>query len=253
MDRYAIIVAGGSGSRMGGDIPKQFMLLDGKPVILRTIEQFLSLSSPVNIIVILPKAYREYWKEYCFENGVTFRYTLVSGGITRYHSVKNAMKYIPNGAVVAVHDGVRPFVSRSFLERMFLLGEEFGAVVPVVKPVDSMRTVLDEEEPETNGAEDIRPAGESVERENYVFIQTPQVFHSDILSKAYRQAFIPAFTDDASVVERCGNKIFTAAGSRMNIKITQAEDMLLAEAILSLIQDKAEREQINETETEKRD
>jgi 4-diphosphocytidyl-2-methyl-D-erithritol synthase len=240
MDRYAIIVAGGSGSRMGGDIPKQFMLLNGKPIILHTIEQFLALSSPVNTIVILPKAYREYWKEYCFKNGITFRHTLVSGGITRFHSVKNAMKYIPKGAVVAVHDGVRPFVSKSFLERMFLLGEEFGAVVPVVKAVDSMRTVADEKVVATIGAEGVQPAGEIVEREGYVFIQTPQLFHSDILIKAYQQAFIPAFTDDASVVERCGNKIFTTVGSRINIKLTQTEDMLLAEAILSLIQSEAE-------------
>ena len=235
MERYAIIVAGGSGSRMGGSLPKQFMMLDGKPIILRTIERFLSLSFPVNIVLILPAAYREYWKRYCFENNITLRHTLVSGGITRYHSVKNAMKYIPKDAVVAVHDGVRPFVSNDFLERMFLLGEELGAVIPVIKAVDSMR-MEGEEQISVAETEDIRTVGGMVEREHYVFIQTPQVFRSNILLDAYRQAFIPSFTDDASVVERNGNKIFTAAGSSINIKITRAEDMLLAEAILATLE-----------------
>ena len=235
MDRYAIIVAGGSGSRMGGDLPKQFMMLNGKPIILRTIELFLSLPFPVNIVLILPKTYKEYWKEYCFENGITFRHTLVSGGITRFHSVQNAMKYIPEGAVVAVHDGVRPFVSPGFLERMFLLGEELGAVVPVIKPVDSMRMV-GEEQRAKGGKSSIQTAGVQVERERYVFVQTPQVFHSDILLEAYKQAFIPAFTDDATVVERYGSRVFTTMGSRVNVKLTQAEDMLLAEAILSFAQ-----------------
>ena len=238
MERYVIIVAGGSGSRMGGDLPKQFMMLDGKPIILHTIEQFLSLPS-VNVILILPKAYREYWKEYCFGNGIAFGHTLVSGGITRFHSVKNAMKYIPKGAVVAVHDGVRPFVTREFLERMFLLGEELGAVVPVIKPIDSMRLIGEEQASMTN-IEGVQMAGEPIEREKYVFVQTPQVFHSNILLEAYEQAFTPSFTDDASVVERVGGRIFTTVGSRINIKVTQPEDMLLAEAILSHIQDRAE-------------
>ena len=231
MDKYALIVAGGSGSRMGGDIPKQFMLLNGKAVVLHTIERFLSLSFPVKIILILPPAYKEYWKDYCLENGVIFDYIPVSGGITRFHSVKNAMKYVPKGAIVAVHDGVRPIVSKEFLEQMFLLGEEKGAVVPIVKPIDSMR-VRNEKEEVGDSAEE---TGYSVvDREQYVLVQTPQVFHSDILHKAYEQAFSPLFTDDASVVERSGVDIYFTAGSRTNIKLTQSDDMLLAKAILSL-------------------
>ena len=218
MNRYVIIVAGGSGSRMGGDLPKQFMTLGDKSVVLWTIERFLALSFPVSIILILPSAYIEYWKDYCAKNGLTFHHTLVSGGVTRFDSVKNALEYVPEGAVVAVHDGVRPFVSRSFLEKMFTLGEESGAVVPVIKPVDSMR-MLD---------------ATRVDRDKYVFVQTPQVFHSDILLKAYEQTFVPEFTDDASVVEGSGNKILFTSGNRINIKLTQAEDMSLAEAIHSL-------------------
>ena len=230
MDKYAIIVAGGSGSRMGGDLPKQFLLLDGKPVVLHTIERFLSLSFPVEIILILPPAYREYWKDYCFENKVSFRHTLVSGGITRFHSVKNALKYVPSGAVVAIHDGVRPFVSSEFLERLFTLGQEKGAVIPMVGAVDSMRVKTMQKETENHDCQEYMP----VERENYFLVQTPQVFQSDIILDAYKQAFVPSFTDDASVVEKMGCKISVTDGSRYNIKLTHTEDMLLAEAIMAL-------------------
>ena len=230
MDKYAIIVAGGSGSRMGGDLPKQFMLLDGKPIVLHTIERFLSLSFPVEIILILPPAYKEYWKDYCFENKVSFRHTLVSGGITRFHSVKNALKYVPSGAVVAIHDGVRPFVSPEFLERLFTLGQEKGAVIPMVGAVDSMRVKTVQKERENRDDQEYIP----VERENYFLVQTPQVFQSDIILDAYKQAFMPSFTDDASVVEKMGCKIYVTDGSRYNIKLTHTEDMLLAEAIMAL-------------------
>ena len=230
MERYAIIVAGGSGSRMGSDVPKQFMLLNGKPIVLHTIERFLSLPFPVEIILILPTAYREYWKNYCFDNGVNFRHILVSGGITRFHSVKNALKYVPVGAVVAVHDGVRPFVSENFLERLFILGEEKGAVIPMVEAVDSMRFKSEQKGEYSAVDSEYIP----VNRENYFFVQTPQVFQSDVLLDAYKQTFIPSFTDDASVVEKMGYKVSVTEGSRYNIKLTHTEDMLLAEAIMSL-------------------
>ena len=232
MDKYAIIVAGGSGSRMGGNLPKQFMLLNGKPVVLHTIERFLSLSFPVEIILILPSAYREYWKDYCFENKVKFRHILVSGGITRFHSVKNALKHVPSGAVVAIHDGVRPFVSPEFLERLFALGQEKGAVIPMVGAVDSMRVKTTQKEGEKPDGEEYIP----VERENYFLVQTPQVFQSEIILDAYKQAFVPSFTDDASVVEKMGCKIYVTDGNRHNIKLTHTEDMLLAEALMALLE-----------------
>ncbi len=221
MKHFAVIVAGGSGSRMGGDIAKQFLNLGDKPVLVHTIEKFLSLSYPVEIIIVLPSDYKEYWKSYCFENRLTFRHTLVSGGITRFHSVKNALKYVESGALVAVHDGVRPFITKDFIENLYNLAEEKGAVIPVLEPADSMRIVAGE-------------ASSVVKREEYRFVQTPQVFHSDILLKAYDRAYNPVFTDDASVVESMGTKIHLTNGKVVNIKITKPEDLVLAEAILSV-------------------
>ena len=221
---YAIIVAGGTGSRMGGNLPKQFMMLGDKPIIVHTIERFLSLSFPVEIILVLPSAYREYWKDYCFENNITFPHTLVSGGITRFHSVKNALKYLPADVVVAVHDGVRPFVRKEFLEKMYRLGEEKGAVTPVLKPTDSLRRKCPEN----------KEYSVPVVRDEYLLLQTPQVFHSKILINAYEQAYSPAFTDDVSVVQKRGNEILFTPGNRLNIKITNSEDMLLAQGIFSV-------------------
>ncbi|MDD4492148.1 MAG: 2-C-methyl-D-erythritol 4-phosphate cytidylyltransferase [Bacteroidales bacterium] len=216
---YAVIVAGGSGSRMGGEIAKQFLMLGDKPILLHTIEAFLSLSFPVEIILVVPASLRDYWKNFYKEQRLSFRHTLVSGGITRFHSVKNAMKYVPEGALVAVHDGVRPFVPKDFLESLFAEAEEKRAVIPAVKVVDSLR-YSDE-----NGS---RP----VERDKYVSIQTPQIFHSELLLDAYNQAYNPAFTDDASVVESRGTKIYLTEGRMLNIKITRPEDLTLAQAIL---------------------
>ena len=136
---YAVIVAGGSGSRMGGEIAKQFLMLGDKPILLHTIEAFLSLSFPVEIILVVPASLRDYWKNFYKEQRLSFKHTLVNGGITRFHSVKNAMKYVPEGALVAVHDGVRPFVSKDFLESLFAEADEKRAVIPAVKVVDSLR------------------------------------------------------------------------------------------------------------------
>ena len=216
---YAVIVAGGSGSRMGGEIAKQFLMLGDKPILLHTIEAFLSLSFPVEIIVVLPASLRDYWKNFYKEQRLSFKHTLVNGGITRFHSVKNAMKYIPAGALVAVHDGVRPFVSKDFLESLFAEADEKRAVIPAVKVVDSLRYT------DEDGS---RP----VERDKYVSIQTPQIFHSELLLDAYSQAYKPAFTDDASVVESRGTKIYLTEGRMVNIKITRPEDLTLAQAIL---------------------
>ncbi len=219
---YAIIVAGGSGVRMGGDVAKQFLELGGKPVIATTIGRFLSLSFPVEIILVLPDRYKEYWKNYCFEHNLNFRHTLVSGGLTRFHSVKNALKYVEKGGLVAVHDGVRPFVTREFIEELYEMAGREGAVIPVLAPPESMRIVNED------GSTSI------TERERYLLVQTPQVFSTDILLDAYTRAYSPHFTDDASVVESAGIKIHLANGKVTNIKLTRPEDMLLARAILSV-------------------
>ena len=219
---YAIIVAGGSGSRMGGDIAKQFITLGGKPVIVHTLERFLSVSLPLEIILVLPADYKEYWKDYCFQNNLTFRHTLVTGGITRFHSVKSALKYVKRDGIVAVHDGVRPFISPGYIEELYKIADSKGAVVPVIVPADSMRVK------NRDGSTTV------VDRDDYYLVQTPQVFGSDTLIDAYNQAYSTSFTDDASVVEGMGVTIHTVAGKPTNIKLTKPEDLLLARAILSV-------------------
>lgn len=213
--KYAIIVAGGSGSRMGADVPKQFLQLGGKPILRHTIERFLSLSFPVGIIVVINQEKKEYWKDYCARTGFLERYAIPSGGITRFHSVQNALKYLPDDSVVAVHDGGRPFVSAEFLERMFEDGETLGNAVPAVAPVETVR--------EVSG-----PESYVLRRDDIRLVQTPQVFRSEVLKAAYRQPYNPSFTDDASVVEAAGYRINLVEGLRHNTKITTPEDLEIA-------------------------
>lgn len=227
---YVIITAGGVGKRMGGNIAKQFMELGGKPILLRTIDMFRNLPFRTEIILVLPGEYKEYWKNYCMENNLWFKHTLVSGGITRFHSVRNALEFVPDGALVAVHDGVRPFVPEKMLEELFgydLSGEDVAGVIPVMPSVESMRKKIFDDEGHTVGAE-------PVNRDEYIFVQTPQVFDSTRLKEAYKQAYSPAFTDDASVAESKGYKILFCSGSRFNIKITTPEDLEMAEIILKM-------------------
>lgn len=230
---YVIITAGGAGLRMGGHIAKQFMELDGEPILLRTIEMFRKWKEDVNLILVLPSEYKAYWKQYCLDHDLWFRHTIVSGGITRFHSVRNALKYVPDEALVAVHDGVRPFVPIELLNRLTEAEqwldekEKICGMIPVMPSVESMREkVLDEQGRIL--------ATVTVDRERYLFVQTPQVFDSTILKAGYRKAYSPAFTDDASVVESYGYRVKTLPGSRFNIKITTPEDLLMAEIILKM-------------------
>lgn len=222
---YVIITAGGRGSRMNAGIAKQFLELDGVPVLYRTVEPFLKMKMKNKIILVLPSDYKEYWKKYCIDRSIVFSHRLVSGGITRFHSVRNALEFVPEGAKVLVHDGVRPFVPEELLSRLldFKMGNE-GAygVIPVVGAVDSMRELQED------GSTRV------VKREKYLFVQTPQLFDSSRLKRAYMQAYSPSFTDDASVFESAGYRIATVEGSRLNIKITVPGDLALGEAILSL-------------------
>lgn len=232
-DLYVIITAGGAGLRMGGNIAKQFMELGGKPILLRTIEMFRKWREDVNLILVLPSEYKTYWKQYCLDHNLWFKHILVSGGITRFHSVRNALKHVPDGALVAVHDGVRPFVPEELLNRL-TAGEcwldekgKICGIIPVMPSVESMREKVPDAEGRTL-------ATVTTDREKYLFVQTPQVFDSTILKMGYRKAYSPAFTDDASVVESCGYKIETLPGSRFNIKITTPEDLIMAEIILKM-------------------
>ena len=213
--KYAIIVAAGSGTRMGGDTPKQFISVGGKPLLRHTIEKFLSLSFPVGIIVVVNQEKKEYWKKYCQDYDFMERYAIPSGGITRFHSVQNALQYLPDDSVVAVHDGVRPFVTKEFLEEMFRQGEELGNAIPAIAPVETVR--------EVSGLESY-----VLKRDDIRLIQTPQVFRSEVIKAAYKLPYDPKFTDDASVAEAAGFRINLVDGLRYNIKITTPEDLEIA-------------------------
>lgn len=220
--RYAIITAGGSGSRMGAAVPKQMLEIEGKPILRYTIERFLSLPFEVKIILVMNKEAKELWKDYCRESEFIFNHILVEGGITRFHSVKNGLKYVPQGAVVAVHDGVRPFLSTDKLVELYSLAQDKGAAIPYMKSIESMRVMTAENR------------YEYIDRDTIISIQTPQVFQSDILLESYGQPFSTEFTDDASVVEHAGFPLFFSEGTRYNMKITTPEDMVMAKAIITL-------------------
>ena len=218
-------MAAGSGTRMGGQMPKQFLEIDGKAILQKTIEVFLESCPGIRVITVLPETFMDYWKEYCYKNNFICPQTLVKGGITRFHSVRNALEKVPEGAVVAVHDGVRPLVSGGLESEMFGRMDQEQALVPVVPCVDTMK-VLDEK---------LKPVpGAVADRSRLFGVQTPQIFHSELLKQAYRQPYDTSFTDDASVVERYGKSPSYVYGERLNIKITTQEDLILARAVVNL-------------------
>lgn len=216
---HVIIVAGGKGLRMGSELPKQFLNVGGKPVLMRTIEAFYRFDPSIRIIVALPSAYREHWSKLCKGYGFTLFHEVVDGGETRFHSVKNGLELVGDG-VVAVHDAVRPFASISLLEQCFNAAKQYKAVVPVMEVTDSVRELVDGE------------GSQIVDRSKYRLVQTPQVFDTALLKKAYEVNFSESFTDDASVVETYGHAIKLIAGERTNIKITTPFDLDLAQIII---------------------
>lgn len=222
MDRYAILVAGGKGLRMGSDIPKQFLPLRGRPVLMHTIDVFRRTYPDIHIILVLPREQQDYWRQLCGQHGYDVELCVADGGETRFHSVHNGLSLIPDDArgVVGVHDGVRPFVSPETIRRCFEAAEEFGAVVPVVPVVETVRQVLADGNSMT------------VDRNAYRLVQTPQTFDIQLLKKAYGQPFDPFFTDDASVVEAMGHPIKLVEGNNENIKLTNPADLKLAEGMV---------------------
>lgn len=222
MDRYAILVAGGKGLRMGSDIPKQFLPLRGRPVLMHTIDVFRRTYPDIHIILVLPREQQDYWRQLCGQHGYDVELCVADGGETRFHSVHNGLSLIPDDArgVVGVHDGVRPFVSPETIRRCFEAAEEFGAVVPVVPVVETVRQVL------ADGS------SMTVDRNAYRLVQTPQTFDIQLLKKAYGQPFDPFFTDDASVVETMGHPIKLVEGNNENIKLTNPADLKLAEGMV---------------------
>jgi 2-C-methyl-D-erythritol 4-phosphate cytidylyltransferase len=227
-DKYVIIMAAGSGSRMGAELPKQFLQMNGKAILQNTIEVFLNAVPGIKVITVLPEDYIEYWKKYCLGMNFTCTQVLVKGGITRFHSVKNALAKVPDGALVAVHDGVRPLVTSSFLAGMFAKAEAVEGLIPVLPCIDTMKVLSN------NGGVLESVPGVEANRSVLYGAQTPQIFHSEILKKAYLQPFSESFTDDASVMEKYGKSLSYVIGERLNIKITTQEDLILARAICSL-------------------
>lgn len=215
---FAIIVAGGSGERMISDVPKQFLELKGTPILMKSIQAFSRFNAEMEIIVVLPEHQKELWVHLCQKHHFHIKHQVVSGGVTRYHSVKNALQRIGPDGVVGVHDGVRPLVSETTLQRVFEMATMHGNAVPYIDIVESIRFVEKEEN---------RP----VDRNMYKLIQTPQAFDCKSILKAYEQKFDPLFTDDASVVEKAGIKINLVPGNRENIKITTQADLKLVEAL----------------------
>ena len=230
--KYLIVMAAGSGTRMGAELPKQFIELGGKAVLQRTIEVFLKAVPEIKVVTVLPDNHIEYWRNYCLEHNFTCPQVLVKGGITRFHSVRNALEKVPDGAVVAVHDAVRPLVTESFVKTMFEKAETTPALIPVLPCVDTMKVL---EKKKINGEDAlVTMEGQTVDRSVLYAAQTPQIFHSETLKEAYGQAFDTAFTDDASVVLKYGKNLSYLIGERFNIKLTTQDDLVLAKAILSL-------------------
>ena len=221
-------MAAGSGTRMGSELPKQFIKLGGKAILQRTIEVFLKAVPGIKVVTVLPEAHIEYWRSYCLDHNFICPQIIVKGGITRFHSVKNALSRIPVGAIVAVHDGVRPLVSSRFVADMFKQAESLSALIPVIPCVDTMKVL------QRKGDELVTVPGQTVDRSVLFGAQTPQIFHSEDIKDAYEQAYDTAFTDDASVVDKYGKNLSYLIGERFNIKITTKDDIVLANAILSL-------------------
>lgn len=226
--RVAVIVAGGKGLRMGADLPKQFISVGGEPVLMHTLRAFHCFDRQLLLILVLPKSQQDFWKQLCEKHRFEIPHGVADGGETRFHSVKNGLEKVTaqvaesdwDQTLVAVHDGVRPFVSQEVIARCFAVAAEKQSALPVIPVVETVRRLTDGEDSVT------------VPRDDYRLVQTPQVFNARLLMQAYQQPYIPSFTDDASVVEAAGAPIFLTDGNRENIKITTPFDLVVAEALL---------------------
>lgn len=219
---YVIIVAGGKGLRMGAEVPKQFLPIDGKPVLMRTLERFHEYDEALRMILVLPHEQQDYWHRLCEEHRFSIGHTLVDGGDTRFASSRNGLRAIPDDAegVVGIHDGVRPFVSVEVIRKCYDTARRRGAVIPVLPVTDTLRRI------------DESGCGRNVLRSSYRVVQTPQVFDIQLLKKAFLQPWQSRFTDDASVVEALGHKVEMTEGNRENIKLTTPFDLKIAQWIL---------------------
>lgn len=217
--KYLIIVAGGSGTRMKSAVPKQFIELQGKPVLMHTIQKFFTVFPDITIIVVLAKEHQLEWKALCEKHQFKILHTIADGGDTRYASVKSGLTHVPEAVIVGIHDAARPFVSADTIRKAYEEAEIMGNASPAIPLSDSIRRVKGKE-------------NTAVNRADYVIIQTPQCFQSNLIKKAFEKAYHPEFTDDATVLEAYGEKIHLIEGNRENIKITTPEDLVIAEVLM---------------------
>lgn len=220
LPKYVIITAGGAGVRMNSPLPKQFMELLGKPVLMHTLGVFLEYDASIRIVLVLPHKQMEYWQELCRKHTFHHPIVLESGGPTRFHSVKNGLKHVPHEALVGIHDGVRPLVSLSTIANAFNIAGRFGNAIPVVGVNESVRMVEG-------------PFSKTADRSRVKLVQTPQCFLASQIKEAYQVNYHEHFTDDASVLENAGHRVYLTEGNQENIKITTQADLVVAEALIS--------------------
>ncbi len=223
--KYLIVTAGGTGTRMGAPVPKQFLELKGKPILRLTLEKFIEAVPDLHVLTVLPEDHVSTWRDYCLKANFTCPQRLVKGGFTRFHSVKNALEHIPDGALVAVQDGVRPLMSVEKIRELFAAAVYVPALIPVLPVTDTLKVL----EKRADGA--LMTTGERIDRSRIYGAQTPQIFHSELLKAAYSQGYDTLFTDDASVAEKYGIPLTFIEGERYNIKITTPEDLKVAKLL----------------------
>ncbi len=219
MTKTVIIVAAGKGIRMKSDIPKQFMLLNDYPILMHTIEKFIAYNNQINIIVVLDKKYFDTWNKHCKNYNFSTAHSIVAGGKTRYHSVKNALDIAPDHGLIAIHDGVRPLINTATIKKCFDTAEKKGNAIPVNQIHNSVRIAVNNEYKYTN-------------RDQLKLVQTPQIFNATLIKKAYDQSYNTSITDDGRLVEMMGHKIYMVEGNPENIKITTRMDLIIATNII---------------------
>lgn len=215
MKTFAVVVAGGSGNRMKSEIPKQFLELRNKPILMHTLNAFARFDPNMELVLVLPREQFDYWQELCQKHAFHIQHQVVAGGSNRFESVKNGLNTINQEGIVFIHDGVRPLVAKSTLQNCLKTATAKGNALPVVPVTESIRLIDNE-------------TTQALDRSKYFLVQTPQTFRVSLIKKAYQQEYSELFTDDASVFENAGHQIFTVPGNRENIKITYPEDLLVA-------------------------